>query len=64
MESCGLDSSGSEEGPVMSYVTTVINFRGALKGGEFLDWLHKKDFAPWTYLLSYLLRAARYSLKR
>jgi hypothetical protein len=34
MSRCGLDLTGSVQGPMASFVNTVVNLRGSIKGGN------------------------------
>jgi hypothetical protein len=52
MEGCGLDSSGSEYGPVAGSCKHGDEPSGSIKGGEFFSscayyWLLKKDSGTW-----------------
>jgi hypothetical protein len=54
---CGLDSSGSGQVPVAGSCEHCNESSDSIKGGEFLDQLtdcqHRKDSAPWSYLIVY-----------
>jgi hypothetical protein len=52
---CGLDSSGSGQGPVAGSCEHGNQLSGSIKFWEFLEWLTdcwllKKDSAPWNHL--------------
>jgi hypothetical protein len=50
---CGLDTSYSEEGPLVGTPEHGNEPSGSIKGGEFLDqfsdcYLIEKDYLPWS----------------
>jgi hypothetical protein len=60
MGGCGLDSSGSREGPVTNPFEKGDEFSGHMKLRKFIDqpgeyWFLKKDSGPWGWSVDWLV---------